>query len=103
MDYEAGDLDETLVNDSHAKQKLPEETGDHDTTSVGDHVRVRERLLVPEQEQASPSDRSQAPPQHLIGQVHDEGLKNLLMSYYYAGYYTGLYEAKDKHNAKHEA
>lgn len=40
MDYEAGDLDEVPVNDSHAKQKLSEETGDHDTTSVEDHVRV---------------------------------------------------------------
>lgn len=40
MDYEAGELDETLINDSHAKQKLPEETVDHDTNSVEDHVRV---------------------------------------------------------------
>jgi hypothetical protein len=39
--------------------------------------------------------------------VHDEGLKNLLMSWYYAGYYTGLYEGQRKGNgdkrAKHEA
>lgn len=26
--------------------------------------------------------------------VQDEGLKRLLMSWYYAGYYTGLYEGK---------
>jgi len=26
--------------------------------------------------------------------VQDEGLKNLLMSWYYAGYYTGLYEGQ---------
>ncbi|KAL8991700.1 MAG: hypothetical protein Q9169_007731 [Polycauliona sp. 2 TL-2023] len=25
---------------------------------------------------------------------HDEGLKNLMMSWYYAGYYTGLYEGR---------
>lgn len=24
--------------------------------------------------------------------VQDEGLKNIMMSWYYAGYYTGLYE-----------
>lgn len=57
-------------------------------------------------------------PQHLIGQgetnilqrhglygeranvgrnaVHDENLKNLLMSWYYAGYYTGLYEGQQQ-------
>ena len=28
--------------------------------------------------------------------VHDEGLKNLLMSWYYAGYYTGLYEGQQQ-------
>ncbi len=26
--------------------------------------------------------------------VEDEGLKNLMMSWYYAGYYTGLYEGR---------
>jgi len=55
--------------------------------------------------------RSQGPmpPQHLIGPVHDEGLKNLLMSWYYAGYYTGLYEgqhqtqgAQAAHPAEHK-
>lgn len=29
--------------------------------------------------------------------VQDEGLKRLLMSWYYAGYYTGLYEGKQTH------
>lgn len=28
--------------------------------------------------------------------VHDEGLKNLLMAWYYAGYYTGLMEGKQQ-------
>jgi hypothetical protein len=28
--------------------------------------------------------------------VHDEGLKNLLMAWYYAGYYTGLHEGKQQ-------
>ncbi len=38
--------------------------------------------------------------------VHDDGLKNLLMSWYYAGYYTGLYEGQQQGAAalaKHEA
>ncbi|KAI1136615.1 hypothetical protein F5Y05DRAFT_390347 [Hypoxylon sp. FL0543] len=33
-------------------------------------------------------------PEGLLGSVHDEGLKRLLMSWYYAGYYTGLYEGQ---------
>lgn len=30
--------------------------------------------------------------------VQDEGLKNLMMSWYYAGYYTGLYEGQQRAN-----
>ncbi|KAI0872453.1 hypothetical protein GGS24DRAFT_502779 [Hypoxylon argillaceum] len=33
-------------------------------------------------------------PAGLLGTVRDEGLKQLLMSWYYAGYYTGYYEGK---------
>ena len=28
--------------------------------------------------------------------MQDEGLKNMMMSWYYAGYYTGLYEGQQK-------
>ncbi len=28
--------------------------------------------------------------------VQDEDMKNLMMSWYYAGYYTGLYEGKQQ-------
>lgn len=28
--------------------------------------------------------------------VQDEALKNLMMSWYYAGYYTGFYEGQQK-------
>ncbi|PBP22254.1 hypothetical protein BUE80_DR006794 [Diplocarpon rosae] len=55
----------------------------------------------------SAMNASPGPPQHLIGQVKDEGLKNLLMSWYYAGYYTGLYEGQKQADgdkaSKHEA
>ncbi|KUJ12027.1 uncharacterized protein LY89DRAFT_219529 [Mollisia scopiformis] len=102
--YEDGEVDEPLVNDPLAKKNISEQTGHHDTKSVEEHVQAREESLsVPEQA----SSRSPALPQHLIGQVHDEGLKNLLMSWYYAGYYTGLYEgrqeSKTSTSAKHEA
>ncbi|MCJ1298919.1 hypothetical protein MMC08_001710 [Hypocenomyce scalaris] len=33
-------------------------------------------------------------PNALLGKVQDEALKNLMMSWYYAGYYTGLYEGQ---------
>ena len=31
-----------------------------------------------------------------LSPVQDEGLKRLLMSWYYAGYYTGLYEGQQQ-------
>lgn len=50
------------------------------------------------QQSAEATGPSLAPPlpPHLVGAVQDEGLKNLLMSWYYAGYYTGLYEGQQK-------
>lgn len=50
---------------------------------------------APTEPRASPSSAPPLPP-HLVGAVQDEGLKNLLMSWYYAGYYTGLYEGQQK-------
>ncbi|CAK7273547.1 hypothetical protein SEPCBS57363_005705 [Sporothrix epigloea] len=46
------------------------------------------RLLAP----------SLLPPQTVLGGA-DEGLKKLLMSWYYAGYYTGLYEGQQQAGA----
>ncbi|KAH8428839.1 uncharacterized protein LDX57_006516 [Aspergillus melleus] len=39
-----------------------------------------------------------AMPHAAISQVQDEGLKNLMMSWYFAGYYTGLYEGQQRAN-----
>ncbi|EXK34933.1 hypothetical protein FOMG_10245 [Fusarium oxysporum f. sp. melonis 26406] len=36
------------------------------------------------------------PIQTVLGSVQDESLKKLLMSWYYAGYYTGLYEGQQQ-------
>lgn len=35
-------------------------------------------------------------PQALLGSVQDENLKNLMMSWYYAGYYTGLHAGQQQ-------
>ncbi|KAK3673821.1 hypothetical protein LTR78_006376 [Recurvomyces mirabilis] len=44
----------------------------------------------------APQIGTAAIPQALLGAVQDEGMKNLMMSWYYAGYYTGLYEGKQQ-------
>ncbi|KAL7918259.1 hypothetical protein ACQKWADRAFT_323937 [Trichoderma austrokoningii] len=36
------------------------------------------------------------PSQAILGTVRDENLKKLLMSWYYAGYYTGLFEGQQQ-------
>ncbi|KAL1879382.1 hypothetical protein VTK73DRAFT_7019 [Phialemonium thermophilum] len=36
----------------------------------------------------------------LLGSVQDENLKRLLMSWYYAGYYTGLYEGQQQQKSR---
>ncbi|KAI4135715.1 MAG: hypothetical protein LQ347_000445 [Umbilicaria vellea] len=42
--------------------------------------------------------RQEAPsmPNAILGRVEDEALKNLMMSWYFAGYYTGLYEGQQQ-------
>lgn len=40
-----------------------------------------------------------------VSSVNDETLKNLMMSWYYAGYYSGLYEGQQQvqsHTSKQE-
>ncbi|KAF2740866.1 hypothetical protein EJ04DRAFT_168824 [Polyplosphaeria fusca] len=39
-------------------------------------------------------------PQALLGTVQDENVKNMIMSWYYAGYYTGLHSGKQQGNVQ---
>ncbi|KAJ5787352.1 Survival motor neuron [Penicillium paradoxum] len=39
-------------------------------------------------------------PHPIMATVQDESLKNLMMSWYYAGYYTGLHEGQQQSNRK---
>ncbi|KAF2204768.1 hypothetical protein GQ43DRAFT_468801 [Delitschia confertaspora ATCC 74209] len=53
---------------------------------------------VPADPPAQPQTTTAIPamPQTMLGGVQDENLKNMMMSWYYAGYYTGLYEGQQK-------
>jgi len=78
-----GTGDETETHATEMPDTTPEE--EKGKSSRGNHI------------SASGAENGAPPlPQHLIGSVHDEGLKNLLMSWYYAGYYTGLYEGQQQ-------
>ena len=41
-----------------------------------------------------------APPQVLLNSIKDENVRNLMMSWYWAGYYTGLHEGQQNSNSK---
>ncbi|OQO02876.1 hypothetical protein B0A48_11159 [Cryoendolithus antarcticus] len=68
------------------------------TTDVRPQIELSLKAEVVEATAAAPSSSNGAAtvPQHLMSSVQDEGLKNLMMSWYYAGYYTGLYEGKQQ-------
>ncbi|KAG5982108.1 hypothetical protein E4U55_002286 [Claviceps digitariae] len=53
-----------------------------------------------EQEPVAAAASVAPPPQALLGSIRDEGLKKLLMSWYYAGYYTGLFEGQQQHDQR---
>ncbi|KAJ1338198.1 survival motor neuron protein [Microdochium nivale] len=79
MDVSAGQ------NDEHGLGKASENTRNETQTSS-----------------ANPSAPRLAP-EVVLGSVQDESLKRLLMSWYYAGYYTGLYEGQQGQNGQGQA
>ncbi|KAH9881210.1 hypothetical protein J1614_001705 [Plenodomus biglobosus] len=69
-------------------------------SSEEDHSASEEPKPAQPQQHQSPSIAAPVPPnedlgasipQALLGSVQDENLKNIMMSWYYAGYYTGLH------------
>ncbi|KFY23730.1 hypothetical protein V491_02437 [Pseudogymnoascus sp. VKM F-3775] len=111
---EAGDRMEVEDSDGPRVRK----GDDNSSAQQGHKLQASDKVSLGEgdgQSTTKPNDgpsSAQPPlPQHLIGAgelrptivetaltiaVGDENLKNLLMSWYYAGYYTGLYEGQQK-------
>ncbi|TGO12833.1 hypothetical protein BTUL_0081g00090 [Botrytis tulipae] len=71
-----------------------EQIDDH--TQTANEPKVDDKPASKATKSGSSSSKAPILPPQLIGQVHDENLKNLLMSWYYAGYYTGLYEGQQQ-------
>ncbi|KAL8802332.1 MAG: hypothetical protein Q9200_006622 [Gallowayella weberi] len=65
------------------------------------HLNKNQRYSPPlaESEASRNFPQSSVVPSMLMNGVQDEGLKNLMMSWYYAGYYTGLYEGQKQSDA----
>ena len=92
-ELEDGEVDEVLegeVEDLH--RGVIEGSSDRITTGV---PHDDNRNQVPHQ--TLPSQQSSPPdmPAIVTGGMDNEALKNLMMSWYYAGYYTGFYEGQN--------
>ncbi|KAL2759854.1 hypothetical protein ACRALDRAFT_1079189 [Sodiomyces alcalophilus JCM 7366] len=97
------------LEDLEAEQLTEDQTrmeGVVETQSEDPHPGSRQQAqdsaaaVLSETTPATPAESGQeapiVPPQAILGTVRDEGLKRLLMSWYYAGYYTGLYEGQQQ-------
>ncbi|KAK4957950.1 hypothetical protein LTR10_004375 [Elasticomyces elasticus] len=102
-EVETGDLEEVNATTSAG---IPVLVNGNSTSSTNSTNRPVEEGSLPAVTQ--PSTTTQAMPatsataavsQMLLNQVQDDGLKNVMMSWYYAGYYTGLYEGQQKAHA----
>ncbi|KAF2471579.1 uncharacterized protein BDR25DRAFT_342309 [Lindgomyces ingoldianus] len=108
QDYE--DLmgeEETRSNNADANTKADHEPAGRPTEDTNDDGCLGQDAIQAEEPKSSGNREesrtaeSSAPvhdvatnpamPQAILGTVQDENLKNLMMSWYYAGYYTGLY------------
>ncbi|QSZ32089.1 hypothetical protein DSL72_001658 [Monilinia vaccinii-corymbosi] len=96
MDEDIGEVFEEPLQENIevTEQSEFEETDDHTPTKSDPKVDAQPTGKATESH--PPSSSTPTLPPQLIGQVHDESLKNLLMSWYYAGYYTGLYEGQQQ-------
>ncbi|KAE8160638.1 hypothetical protein BDV40DRAFT_302109 [Aspergillus tamarii] len=89
-DHMEADVDEPAIDSVAASlkaQNIPRADVSQNTTSPDVPVQGTNNTAGP-----SPM------PQSVLSQVQDEGLKNLMMSWYFAGYYTGLYEGQQRAN-----
>ncbi|KAG4027894.1 hypothetical protein MFRU_026g00750 [Monilinia fructicola] len=94
MSADSGEGFEEPLEEKITAQSEFEKTDDHTPTET--EPKVDAQPAVEETEPHAPSSNAPTLPPQLIGQVHDDNLKNLLMSWYYAGYYTGLYEGRQQ-------
>ncbi|CRG85470.1 hypothetical protein PISL3812_02526 [Talaromyces islandicus] len=72
------------------------------TSDVKVPLSVGQETQQPEISYSQPPTGAPAMPSALLGQVQDPALKNLMMSWYFAGYYTGLYEGQQQEQRRQQ-
>ncbi|OAL48809.1 hypothetical protein IQ07DRAFT_645563 [Pyrenochaeta sp. DS3sAY3a] len=56
----------------------------------------RDQAVTAETRPPHEEARAASMPQAILGTVQDQSLKNIMMSWYYAGYYTGLHDGQQQ-------
>ncbi|KAL4899119.1 hypothetical protein BDW74DRAFT_163907 [Aspergillus multicolor] len=86
-----------VVADAYEPAAAAAETHVSQTQAVEETAQVKQPQ---ESAAAAGTAQSQAPtmPYPAFPQTQDEGLKNLMMAWYYAGYYTALYQEQQRAN-----
>lgn len=95
-EFEDGEIEEGQVDDSSIMAVGAEE---EERAEVKEPLPTNQQIELPTTASHSNAQGAQAThgmPDLLTTGVQDEGLKNLMMSWYYAGYYTGLYEGRQQ-------
>ncbi|CEJ60738.1 hypothetical protein PMG11_09301 [Penicillium brasilianum] len=107
LEEEVNDLD---GEDVHAQGDAMEaETGEAVDQTAANFTQVNESFTKPKPPDAEGSGATTAPgptfpvgampmPGAVLPHVQDENLRNLMMSWYFAGYYTGLYQGQQQAN-----
>ncbi|KAF2707026.1 hypothetical protein K504DRAFT_458492 [Pleomassaria siparia CBS 279.74] len=94
---EHGDLMEEVTEETRSAAAGQDAAGAsqaEEATTLGHQGDTAETQLPPQHD--GPLTASMSMPQALVGSVHDQNLKNLMMSWYYAGYYTGLHAGQQQ-------
>ncbi|CBX91869.1 hypothetical protein IAQ61_000086 [Plenodomus lingam] len=92
------------AEDQDADMELESSEEDHSASQVQAQQAPESAKPQPQQDQppniAAPMLQNEplgaSMPQALLGSVQDENLKNIMMSWYYAGYYTGLHVGRQQ-------
>ncbi|KAM7217769.1 hypothetical protein V8F06_006903 [Rhypophila decipiens] len=81
----------------------PSTTPNHNVTTVSEEDQKQQQGTAPQPPLPAPAADPRAAafgPQTVLGTVQDEGLKKVLLAWYYAGYYTGLMEGQQQSQQK---
>ncbi|KAI4169629.1 MAG: hypothetical protein LQ343_005568 [Gyalolechia ehrenbergii] len=99
-DFEDGEIEEGQVDDSPLELVGAEE--ERTAVKAQSPANQQDELPPPnpDDNNTESAQVSHGVPESLTTGVQDEGLKNLMMSWYYAGYYTGLYEGRQHYGGE---